>query len=143
LLLFYTGTSRLASEIAADVVTNMESKQEKLRQMRSFVDQALGILSGDGSLDDFGCLLHENWMLKRELSKMITNPTIDGIYNTAIENGALGGKLLGAGASGFMVFYVPCDKQQSVKNALVSYLHVPFNFESQGSTLVHYEVDGS
>ena len=137
LLLFYTGTSRLASEVAADVVANLQSKQEVLRQMRSFVDQAVSLLNGNGSLDDFGRLLHENWKLKCQQSEFITNPIVDGIYKTAIEHGALGGKLLGAGGSGFIVFYVPPERQPHVKEALSGYLHVPFRFESEGCRLIY------
>ena len=138
LMLFYTGTSRLASEVAGDVIANLEKKQSVLRQMRSMVDESLSIFNGQGSLDDFGKLLHESWMLKRGLSSAVSNPTIDKIYTTAIEHGAIGGKLLGAGSSGFMVFYVPSENQQSVKDALPGYLHVPFKFEDEGSSIIYY-----
>ena len=138
LLLFYTGRSRFASEIAADVIASLQSKREVLHQMRSLVDQAVSLLNGDGGLDDFGRLLHETWMLKCKQSKLVTNPLVDGIYQTAIEHGALGGKLLGAGASGFMVFYVPPEKQQCVIQALSGYLHVPFKFETAGSSIIYY-----
>lgn len=143
LLLFYSGTSRSASEIAADVVANLRSKRDVLRQMRSFVDEAVSILNGDGNLDDFGRLLHENWKLKRQQSESVTNPLVDGIYQTALEHGAFGGKLLGAGGSGFMVFYVPLERQPEVIQALSGYLHVPFKFETEGSTLIYYGVNNS
>ena len=143
LLLFYTGTSRFASEVAAEVIANLQNKREVLRQMRSFVDQALSILNGNGSLDDFGLLLHENWKLKCKQSKLVTNPLVDGIYQTAIEHGALGGKLLGAGASGFMVFYVPPERQQRVIQALDGHLQVPFKFETEGSSLIYYGLNNS
>lgn len=138
LLMFYTGTNRLASEVAADVVANLQSNKAVLRQMRRMVDQALSILNGSGSLDDFGRLLHEGWMLKRELGSGVTNPLVDGLYKTAIEHGALGGKLLGAGGAGFMVSYVPPEKQPQVRQALSNCLHVSFKFESEGSTLIYY-----
>jgi D-glycero-alpha-D-manno-heptose-7-phosphate kinase len=143
LLLFYNGTSRSASEIAADVVANLQSKRDVLRRMRSFVDEAVSLLNGNGNLDDFGRLLHENWELKRQQSKLITNSLVDSIYQTAIEHGALGGKLLGAGGAGFMVFYVPLEKQREVIQALSGYLHVPFKFETEGSTLIYYGVNNS
>ena len=138
LLLFFTGTSRLSSEVAGDVIANLEKKQNVLRQMRSMVDESLTILNGKGCLDDFGKLLHKNWMLKRCVSDSICNSTIDKIYKIATDNGSLGGKLLGAGSSGFMVFYVPPEKQQNVKDALAGYLHVPFKFENEGSTIIYY-----
>jgi len=143
LLLFYTGSSRLASEVAADVIANLDRKRMELRQMRTMVDQALSIINDDkASLDDFGQLLHETWMLKRELSTAVTNTVINSVYQTAMEHGALGGKLLGAGGTGFMVFYVPPEKQSNVIRALSSFLHVPFAFENEGSTIIYYTQDG-
>jgi D-glycero-alpha-D-manno-heptose-7-phosphate kinase len=138
LLLFYTGTSRLSSEVAGDVITNLSSRSHELNTMRKMVDKAVTILNTNKDLDDFGRLLHETWTLKQNLSKMISNTTIKTIYQTAVENGAVGGKLLGAGSSGFVVFYVPPQNQKKVRKALSNYLHVPFRFESEGSTLIHY-----
>ena len=136
-LLVYTGTSRLASEVAGGIIANLHGKVQRLREMRKMVDQATSILNGPGSLDDFGRLLHEGWVLKRELSAGVTTATVDHVYQTALEHGALGGKLLGAGGSGFMVFYVPPERQAGVVKALSGYLHVPFQFETEGSTLMH------
>lgn len=138
LIMLYTGTSRLSSEVAGDVIGNIDKKVKVLHQMHGMVDKALAILNGEGSLDDFGRMLNETWMLKRSLSDQISNSTIDKIYDSAIKNGALGGKLLGAGSSGFMIFYVPPDKQKKVKEALPGFLHVPFKFESNGSIIIHY-----
>ena len=84
-------------------------------------------------------MLHEAWLLKRSLSEKVANPTVDHIYQIAMDNGALGGKLLGAGSSGFMVFYIPPEKQPQVIEALFGYLQVPFEFESEGSVLIHYD----
>jgi len=138
LLLFYTGASRFASEVAGKVIASLEKKEDVLSRMQRMVEEAVSILNGDGSLDDFGRLLHESWNLKRSVSDVISNPTIDKIYRTGIESGALGGKLLGAGSSGFMAFYVPPEKQAEVKEALYGYLHVPFNFEKDGSSVIYY-----
>jgi len=138
LLLVYTGTSRLASDVAGGIIANLHGKGQRLHEMRRMVDQAVSILNGSGSLDDFGRLLHESWVLKRELSVGVTTATVDHVYQTALEHGALGGKLLGAGGSGFMVFYVPSERQAGVVKALSGYLHVPFQFETEGSTLMHY-----
>ena len=140
LMLFYTGTTRLSSDIAKDIVSNLPSKQTILRQMRTYVDQAVYLLS-TGQLDDFGRLLHESWLLKRELSKMVANPTVDMVYKNALDHGALGGKLLGAGSSGFMVLYVPPERQNEVRQSLFGLLEVPFQFESEGSTLIYYDSD--
>jgi D-glycero-alpha-D-manno-heptose-7-phosphate kinase len=138
LMLLYTGTSRLSSEVAGDFVTNIEKKSSVLKKMYAMVDQALCIVAGQGSIDEFGHLLNESWQLKRSISDKVSNPLIDRIYDTAIKNGALGGKLLGAGSSGFMLFFAPPEKQQRIKDALPGYLHVPFKFESQGSTIIYY-----
>jgi D-glycero-alpha-D-manno-heptose-7-phosphate kinase len=139
LLLFYTGTSRIASQVAAGVIANFHQTQDVLRQMRKKVDKALSILNGEEDLDAFGELLHENWLLKRQLSSEVSNSVIDNVYQTALEHGALGGKLLGAGSSGFMIFYVPPDQQQDVIESLSGYLHVPFKFETEGSHIVYYK----
>ena len=143
LMLIYTGTSRSASEIASTVIANMPNRKNELRQMALLVDKGLGVLKGSGSLDEFGGLLHESWMLKRELGETVSNPEIDTIYQSAIDHGALGGKLLGAGGSGFMLFYVPQDKQAPVKRALARYLQVPFKFETEGSSIIYYNPDNN
>ena len=138
LMLLYTGASRLSSEVAGDFIGNLEKKAAVLKKMREMVDQALSILAGQGSISEFGTLLNESWKLKRSISDRISNPIIDKIYDTAVENGALGGKLLGAGSSGFMLLFAPPEKQQQIKDALPGYLHVPFKFESEGSTIIYY-----
>lgn len=143
LLLFYTGESRLASEVAKQVIESLSEKKKQLREMYDLVDQAVSILSGNECLDAFGALLHETWVRKRELSPAVTSDTIDDIYRTAMERGALGGKLLGAGGTGFIMFYVPLEKQETVKQALSRYLHVPFDFDNTGSTLIYYAADGA
>ena len=138
LMLIYTGTSRHSSQIAGILLQEMESKKSELRQIRSMVDEALSILTGDKNLDDFGSLLHESWLLKRSLSKVISNNSIDDIYTLAREAGALGGKLLGAGSSGFMLFYVPKDRQEAVLKALSNFLYVDFHFENEGAKAIRY-----
>ncbi len=141
LLLFYTGTARFSSLIAAEVIANIDHRRGHLRRMRAMVDEALEIVNGCGGLDDFGRLLHESWMLKRELSPSVTTDTVDAIYRTAIDHGALGGKLLGAGRSGFMIFYAPPERGADVVRALRGCLHVPFHFERQGSAILYYSDD--
>ena len=141
LSLFFTGTPRSASSVAADVIANISKKENVLKQMQSNVEKALSILIGSSDLDEFGKLLHENWKLKCQQSDLITNPTVNAIYQTAMDHGALGGKLLGAGTSGFMLFYAPPEEQDRIRRALSGYLHVPFKFENMGSTLIHNSPD--
>ena len=138
LMLFYTGTSRFASAVAADMLNNLDARRSVLLRMRHMVDESLTILTGSGSLEPFGRLLHESWQLKRSLSPMISGPTIDELYAKAMRHGALGGKLLGAGSSGFMCFFVPPQRQAALLRALAGHLHVPFAFEDEGSRVIHY-----
>ena len=143
LLLFYLGSSRLASAIAADVVANLPSRHEELHRMRRMVDEAVTILNTGADLDDFGRLLGESWMLKRQLSRAVSTASVDRVYQTAMDHGALGGKLLGAGGTGFMLFYVPPDRQAEVIASLPTCVHVPFQFESEGSAIIYYAPDDS
>lgn len=139
LVLIYTGTSRLASEIAGSIINNLGDRRETLLTMRKMVDRALDILGGKKPIEDFGEMLHESWLLKRGLSPNVSSPEIDSLYQTARENGAIGGKLLGAGGSGFMLFFVAPEKQPAFVKALKGYLNVPFEFEHEGSTLIYYK----
>jgi D-glycero-alpha-D-manno-heptose-7-phosphate kinase len=138
LLLFYTGSSRLASEVATDVVARLPEKRPVLARLRVLVDEALEVLNGTGGLDAFGRLLHQGWLAKRELSPRVPSPTVEAVYRKAMKAGALGGKLCGAGSAGFMVFYVPAKKQPAVIRELAGTLHVPFRFESEGSRIIYY-----
>lgn len=131
LMLFYTGIQRIASKVAAEVVKSIPERAGTITRLCKLVRPARFALE-DGELDDFGRILHEAWMLKRQQSSVVSNMTIDSIYEKAIQAGALGGKLLGAGAGGFMLFYVPEDKKFAVTKALSEYKHVPFKFESEG-----------
>ncbi len=138
LMLVFTGFARNASEVASEQIKNTPHKTEELRAMRQMVEEAIRILRfPSDSLDDFGRLLHESWLLKRGLSSKITNSTIDDIYNTATKNGALGGKLLGAGGGGFMLFFADPGAQPRIREKLSGFLHVPFKFESAGSQVIY------
>lgn len=139
LLMFYLGTNRLGSELAAKLVANMPAKTTALHRMQEMVDEANHILQNGKSLDCFGELLHEAWLLKQSLAAGISNPEVQAAYDTAREHGAIGGKLMGAGGTGFMYFYVPTEKQEAVRRAMKHYLHVPFRFEREGSTIIHYD----
>ena len=139
LMLFFTGFSRFASEIASEQIKKTPDKQNELHKMQAMVDEAIGILNGDDSdISDFGKLLHENWTIKRSLTDKISTPQIDKIYNDALEAGALGGKLLGAGGGGFILFFVEPEFQLAVKEKLKNLLYVPFKFENTGSQIIYY-----
>jgi D-glycero-alpha-D-manno-heptose-7-phosphate kinase len=138
LMLIYTGTSRLSSEVAGDFVENIDKKRETLHEMRRMVDEGLDILAGKSEISEFGRLLDRGWHLKRSVSKLVSSPVVDRIYAVAKEKGAIGGKLLGAGGSGFMLLFVPPEKQRTVLDSMPGYLHVPFAFESDGSSIVYY-----
>jgi D-glycero-alpha-D-manno-heptose-7-phosphate kinase len=138
LLIYFTGLSRTASEVAGEQIRATQTKERELRTMLGLVDEAEKILgNGPHGLDDFGRLLHETWMLKKGLTKAVTNDAIDAIYERARKAGALGGKLLGAGGGGFLLFYVPPEKREDVKQALKDVLNVPFRFEDEGSKVIY------
>jgi len=139
MMLFFTGYSRTASEVAADQIAQIPNKTANLRQMMQLVEEAESLLlSKEDRLNDFGRLLHEQWTLKREMSSRISTPEIDSIFDTAMKAGALGGKLLGAGSGGFMMMFVEPDKQKAVAQALDKLLHVPFRFDTLGSQIIYY-----
>lgn len=139
LMLFFTGIFRTAQDVASTYITQIESRKNQLKQISLLVDKAVDILRGSENLDSFGELLHETWMQKRALSSSVSNKTIDNIYSSAREAGALGGKLLGAGAGGMFLLFVPPKKQPAVRDRLHDLIHVPFRFESQGSQIIFAE----
>ncbi len=141
LMLFFTGLSRIASEIAAEQIRETPNKRQELSEMHHMVDEAIDILNGDSDLSDFGKLLHESWQLKRSLTNRISTPWIDDIYATALKAGAIGGKLVGAGGGGFVLFFVKPELQAKVKESLRDLLYVPFRFENSGSQIIFYEPD--
>ena len=138
LMLYFTGFSRIASKVAQAQIKNTPQKKRELTLMYQMVDEAISILTENKNILEFGKLLNETWKLKRSISNKISNPIIDNIYETALKAGAIGGKLLGAGGGGFMIFFVPPKKQPKVREALKSLLEVPFNFESEGSQIIYY-----
>ncbi len=140
LLLYFTGFTRTASEVAVEQIKNIPNKTAEMKKMLRLVDEAVGILNR-GDLNDFGRLLDVSWKTKRGLSHKITTPYVDEIYDTALRAGALGGKLIGAGGGGFMVFFVEPDKQPVVKAKLSKLLRVPFKFDDTGSQIIFYQPD--
>jgi len=139
LMLFFTGFSRTASEIASEQIQATPNKTQELRRMQQMVDEAIHILQGEEDLAAFGRLLHEGWQVKRSLTSRISTPQIDAFYETACRAGAIGGKLLGAGGGGFLLLCVRPEEQGRVKEALRGVLHVPFRFERFGSRIIFYE----
>ena len=139
LLLFFTGFSRLSSEVQKSTARTIGDKIAQLREMKQLVDEAEKILTDKYiSLNDFGKLLNQTWQLKKQTGSKISTDTIDLLYDKAINAGALGGKLLGAGSGGFLLFYVEPDKQLFVRRALSELLYVPFRFEDGGTRVIHY-----
>ncbi len=141
LMLYFTGLSRFASEIAKTQIENIPKKKQELSTMQEMVDEAISILNRNDSIVEFGKLLHESWKLKMSLSNKISNPHIEDLYKVAREAGAIGGKLLGAGGGGFLLLFVKPEDRDSIEKRLDTLIRVPFNFETQGSQIVVYEPD--
>ncbi len=137
LMVFFTGIRRPANEIAAKQIRNIEKNRDRLAEMRRMVDKGYKVLTGGGSLAEFGALLHQAWCQKRELDASISNGVIEKIYAAGREAGALGGKLLGAGGGGFMLFFVPPERKQRVRDRLSHLQEVPVQINSHGSYILH------
>lgn len=138
LLLFYTGITRSADPILAKQTTNMASQKDKREIMSKMVLLAKKMQNAlnKNNLDVFGKMLHENWILKKQMAEGVSNPRIDKWYETALKNGAIGGKLLGAGGGGFFLFYAPEEKHRKIVSALPDLSCQEFSFESQGSKII-------
>jgi D-glycero-alpha-D-manno-heptose-7-phosphate kinase len=136
LMLFYTGSSRISSEFAKKLINNLEANARHMARLQEMVEIGSELLHA-GKMAEFGQLLHEGWTLKRGLSAGTSTATIDRIYDDAQRAGALGGKLLGAGGTGFMVFVVPPERQAAVREALSHLISVPVSVDFTGSTIVY------
>lgn len=136
LIFAFTGISRRASEVAHSKVSNFGNKQAALHEMQKMAFQAKDILTSNADLDDFGRLMDESWKLKRSLSSQVSTDLVDDIYERAIQAGALGGKLLGAGGGGFMLFYVPDGAHSTVSKALEPLAQVPISLDAEGSQVI-------
>lgn len=142
LLLFYTGITRFSAEVQMDTMakSNIENKNKQLQEMFSLVDEAQRVLEDNhANLNEFGKLLDYTWKLKRQTGSKISSSGINEFYAKGIEAGALGGKLLGAGGGGFLLFYCEPDKQASLRKALEALMEVPFSFEDNGTSIIYYE----
>jgi len=143
LLLFFTGISRSGIEIAARQIDRLEKHEVDMHEVADLVVEAARLLEGrDDPTDDLGRLMHEAWMMKRTMAAGVTTPHVDDIYQAGLDAGAVGGKLLGAGGGGFVLFVVPPERQAGVKERLSELVHVTFDFEFEGSRIVVYDADG-
>ena len=139
LMLFFTGFTRFSSEIQRSTEKNIRDKTTQLLDMLALVDEAQKVLVSRGNdLDEFGRLLDQSWRLKRQTGSKISTDSIDLLYEKALSAGALGGKLLGAGGGGFLLFYVPQECQPAVAAAMEGLMRVPFAFENDGTRIIHY-----
>jgi len=139
LLLFFTGFTRVSSEVQKENDVTSHEKHRYLRQMKELVDEAEQVLVDKSrDLDDFGRLLDTTWQLKKQTGPSISTSHIDQLYARGMEAGALGGKLLGAGGGGFLLFYVRPEKQAAVLTAMEDLMNIPFHFEEGGTRVIHY-----
>lgn len=142
LMMFFTGFTRFSSEVQKANAAGKQDKWEQLKQMYQLVDQAERVLTDKNSdLDEFGQLLDYTWKLKRQTGSAVSTEEIDRLYAKGIAAGAIGGKLLGAGGGGFLVFYVPQEKQEMVRRAMSDLLYIPFRFENGGTQVVYYSAE--
>jgi len=141
LMLFYTGIKRTASDVASSYVASMDERAALLHRMRDCVDESCEILNEGKDLIRFGKLLHEAWLAKRALSDKVSNARVDGLFEDARKAGAIGGKLLGAGGGGFILLFVPPEKQDKVRKKFSRLIEVPFEFEFSGSQIIFFDVE--
>lgn len=139
LMMFFTGFTRFSSDVQKVNAVGKSDRVAQLKEMLSLVDDAEKILTDKyADLDDFGRLLDHTWKLKRQTGAAVSTNSIDVLYEKGMEAGALGGKLLGAGGGGFLVFYVQPEKQESVREAMKDLMYILFEFENGGTRVIHY-----
>lgn len=138
LMMFYTGVTRSASGVLSHQAQAISTDQDKIRSMKRMVDLAYVLRDAmqAGQIDDFGALLHENWELKKTMAQGISNSAIDAAYAAARAAGALGGKILGAGAGGFFIFYAPEERHEAIERVLQPMRRIPFQFADVGSRII-------
>lgn len=139
LMMFFTGFTRFSSDVQKANAAGKVDKTAQLKEMLSLVDEAEKVLTNkECDLDDFGRMLDHTWKLKRQTGSAVSTNSIDELYAKGIAAGALGGKLLGAGGGGFLVFYVQPERQDAVRWAMRDLLYIPFQFEDGGTRVIHY-----
>ena len=141
LMMFFTGFTRFSAEIQTDnQKLKLQDKKRQLEEMYQLVGEAEGILTNkQADLDEFGRLLDHTWKLKRQTGSRVSTDTIDELYSCGMNAGAIGGKLLGAGGGGFLIFYVTPEYQQQVREAMKDLLYIPFQFENSGTKVIYYQ----
>ena len=137
LMMFYTGITRRASDILTGQTENTKNRKDNLKKMKKIAINIKEILNEGKHLNRIGEILHQEWLLKKDIISGISNNLIDEYYNKALKAGALGGKILGAGGGGFILLYASPQKQQKVRKALRDLKELSFNFEYQGSTIIY------
>jgi D-glycero-alpha-D-manno-heptose-7-phosphate kinase len=143
LMLCFTGFSRIASEVAKSKIDNLKKREKELKLMRAMVDEAIAILQDMSEpIESFGKLIDASWQYKRSLSDRVSTPEIDSIYQAAMDAGAIGGKILGAGGGGFLLIFAKPERQAAIRERLNKLIHVPFDFEDSGSRVVLYQPNG-
>ena len=139
LLMFFTGFTRFSSDVQKANNVSAVEKRSQLKQMHQLVDEAERVLTDtNADLDDFGRLLDHTWQLKKQTGSAISTGSIDSLYERGLRAGALGGKLLGAGGGGFLLFYVQPEYKPAVMEAMQELMHIPFAFETGGTRVIHY-----
>ena len=140
LMMFFTGFTRFSSEVQkTNNVSGSEAKRAQLKKMYELVDEAESVLTDKNkNLDDFGKLLDTTWRLKKGTGSAISTGSIDELYEKGIATGALGGKLLGAGGGGFLLFNVQPEKHAAVRKVMENLMYIPFKFEDGGTRVIHY-----
>lgn len=138
-MLFFTGVNRTASDIEGHKLETLAKKKDELRALHSLVNDSISILCSDTDIADFGKLLTEGWKIKKSFSDKVSTPLIEEIYLKAIKNGAIGGKILGAGGGGFILLFARPENQPKLRETLKDLLHVPFRFDDLGSQVIYYK----
>lgn len=138
LLMFFTDFSRTASEIEKEKLKKFKNKSKELQTMYAMVSEGVDILKSQRNLNEFGKLLNEGWKLKRSLASVVSTSKIDEIYASGLKAGATGGKLLGAGGGGFMLFFAPPERHKKIREKLKKLLYVPVGIEYAGSQIIYY-----
>ena len=139
LLMFFTGFTRFSANVQQINELASKDKVEQLKNILNLVDEAEKILTDKNrKLDEFGELLDHTWQLKKKIGSAVSTDSVNRLYSRGIEAGALGGKLLGAGGGGFLIFYVQPEKQKAVRDAMKDLMYIPFKFENGGTRVIHY-----